>query len=889
MVTFETATLWKCTLAARSEPDQFRHERERLRSAFLSFRDRAAMLAAEIARDLPDYTVHDITHLDALWQLADLIAGSEYELTPTEAFVLGGAFLTHDLGNGLAAYPDGVAAMYTSTGWRDAVSLVLRRQIGRAATTEEIQGASQTVRNQATAQVLRTMHAQQAERLALVSWKDPDSGAQRFLLEEVFLRETYGRLIGRIAHSHWWSLERLKPEFEFVIGAPANYPQSWTVDPLKLACLLRVADAAHLDSTRAPAFLKTVRRPLEESRKFWCFQERLQQPILNGDRLVYTSSQRFSHSESNSWWLCFEALQMLDRELAGVDSILADCNRCRFAVRGVQGAENALRLSRWIQTEGWSPVDTRIKVTDVAELASRLGGSQLYGTDNLVPLRELIQNATDAIRARRYLENRVSNYGDITVRIGEDREGHWIQVSDNGIGMSERVMTGPLLDFGVSFWNSRSMSIELPGLAASGFESTGRYGIGFFSLFMWGSHVRVISRSYRDAPRETRVLEFQKGLQARPTIREAFPDEYLAEGGTAVRVWVGQSSDSIEGVLVRPMRRRNKIEEICEWLCPAIDANLYVQRGDQPRTLIIGASDWKTMDGVKLLKRLTDDHEVAHWMLAEEERLAPLTAANLVPVEDPSGNITGRIAIIPQPGWGAISFGAVTAGGLRTCGIRRIAGILEGITTTASRTSAVPIIEPSKLAAWASTQAQLVRQLTSEKAVLAGAGETISHCGGSPADLPVAEGAKGWLQVSEIASWGSSLNEVVLLDTDEVTNVFDDFGELSLMPGVLACPTNPGRFLESGPYDLIAWPQPKGCFEGPYRSRSIHALILRTLAECWSATVEEVIAISDITDYPEPTYLAQVGMIGGKPIRRQVDILRNPHAVPPATRVVEAH
>jgi hypothetical protein len=164
--------------------------------------------------------------------------------------------LTHDLGNGLAAYPDGVAAMYASIPWRDAISIILRKRLSRVPTSEEIQAADESAKKEATAQVLRTLHAQQAERLALASWNDPDTGTQRFLIEDVFLRETYGRLIGRIAHSHWWGVERLKPEFDVPFGAPATCPAAWTVDPLKIACLLRVADAAHLDARRAPRFLR---------------------------------------------------------------------------------------------------------------------------------------------------------------------------------------------------------------------------------------------------------------------------------------------------------------------------------------------------------------------------------------------------------------------------------------------------------------------------------------------------------------------------------------------------------------------------------------------------------------------------------------------------------
>jgi hypothetical protein len=562
MVTFESTGLWRRTLAVQPEPDPYRQERERLRNAFIGFRDRAALLAAEIARDLPDYTVHDITHLDALWQMADLIAGPSYELTPTEAFVLGGAFLTHDLGNGLAAYPDGVEAMYASTVWRDALSLMLRKKLGRAPTPEEIRTAGENVKEEATAQVLRALHASQAERLALVSWKDRPSGTEYFLIDDVFLRQTYGWLIGKIAHSHWWDIEKLKPEFDTMLGAPAVCPAAWTVDPLRISCLLRVADAAHLDARRAPGFLKAIRRPAGDSNEHWKFQEMLQQPMLSTDRLVYTSPRPFVASESRAWWLCFDALQSLDKELVGVDSVLADCSRPGFVARAVQGAEDALRLSRWVRIEGWEPVDTRIKVTDVAELASRIGGTQLYGNDNLVPLRELVQNASDAVRARRHLERRAADYGEVTVRLGSDKEGYWIEVADNGIGMSSKVMTGPLLDFGSSFWNSESMMQELPGLASSAFESTGKYGIGFFSLFMWGEHVRVTSRSYRDAPRDTRVLEFSKGLHSRPILREANNSELLSDGGTVIRIWVKARPESQRGVLWSPWERRHSWKKL---------------------------------------------------------------------------------------------------------------------------------------------------------------------------------------------------------------------------------------------------------------------------------------------------------------------------------------
>ena len=75
------------------------------------------------------------------------------------------------------------------------------------------------------------------------------------------------------------------------------------------------------------------------------------------------------------------------------------------------GIEDPDRLERLIPTKGWVPVDASIKVSNVSSLVYNLGGEQLYGKDNTIPLRELIQNSIDAIKARRILE--------IDPRIGE--------------------------------------------------------------------------------------------------------------------------------------------------------------------------------------------------------------------------------------------------------------------------------------------------------------------------------------------------------------------------------------------------------------------------------------------------------------------------------------
>jgi hypothetical protein len=182
---FKNTTLWQKTLATQLDPDAEASNRARLRAAYDGFKDRAGLLAGEIAIDLPEFTVHDVTHLDALWEMAQLIAGHSFPLTPAEAFVLGGAFLIHDLGMGLAAYPEGIAALQKAELWQDSIAAFLKEEYGHQPTRDEVKNPPPSIQNRATHQVLRELHAKHAERLALISWKDRhQSSTEYFLIDD---------------------------------------------------------------------------------------------------------------------------------------------------------------------------------------------------------------------------------------------------------------------------------------------------------------------------------------------------------------------------------------------------------------------------------------------------------------------------------------------------------------------------------------------------------------------------------------------------------------------------------------------------------------------------------------------------------------------------------
>ena len=105
-MSYNTTKLWQSAFATRAQDDPAAALRTRLRESLIRFRERAEQLAGEIPLGIRELTVHDVPrHIDALWQIAEIIIGKDYEITPIEAYVLGGAFLLHDLGLCLQAIP----------------------------------------------------------------------------------------------------------------------------------------------------------------------------------------------------------------------------------------------------------------------------------------------------------------------------------------------------------------------------------------------------------------------------------------------------------------------------------------------------------------------------------------------------------------------------------------------------------------------------------------------------------------------------------------------------------------------------------------------------------------------------------------------------------------
>ena len=366
------------------------------------------------------------------------------------------------------------------------------------------------------------MHAQQATQILEKLFKRPD-GSFYYIIENQTLRDHLKTLISNIAYSHHWNIDQVSKKLLTQENALSGFPKEWRINPQKLACIIRCADAAHLDSGRAPDYLFHILNLNGVSYNHWKAQNYLAQidiDTITSDRVKITSTKKFEESDFSAWNVAYDAVVVLNNEIKSSNRLLKSINPdlC-FQAKEVAGAYSREELSQYIRTENWTPCEATIHISNVADLISNLGGSKLYGKEDhlLIVFRELIQNARDAIKAREHYDPDFKD-GVINIRLSQADNKVRILVSDNGIGMSKRTITNYLLNFGSSFWQSDLAKQEFQGLRSSGFLSVGKYGIGFYSIFMVAEQVFVKSRRFDDGLESTTQLKFPDGLTLSPIV-----------------------------------------------------------------------------------------------------------------------------------------------------------------------------------------------------------------------------------------------------------------------------------------------------------------------------------------------------------------------------------
>lgn len=165
----------------------------------------------------------------------------------------------------------------------------------------------------------------------------------------------------------------------------------------------------------------------------------------------------------------------------------------------------------------------KAEVSKLLDIISR----SLY-TNREIFLRELISNASDALDKLRFRKNKGEQptvEQDLEVRISFDKDKKTITVADTGIGMTRDEMAE---DLGTIARSGSEVFLQKLAEEADGAKDAsaviGRFGVGFYSVFMVADKVEVVSKSaYTDEPAHVWISDGAGSFELGPAESDVQP------------------------------------------------------------------------------------------------------------------------------------------------------------------------------------------------------------------------------------------------------------------------------------------------------------------------------------------------------------------------------
>jgi hypothetical protein len=317
-------------------------------------------------------------------------------------------------------------------------------------------------------------------------------------------------LIGLTARSHGLSLRTCK---EYLESSPRyqGTPRPMGTAVLYPMALLRVADYLQIDCQRAPAVLLQLRDPQNPiSVQEWKKHRAVQQisPANDPRGKMVTVNTELSLSLYLQLRDLLTGLQEeIDHSTAVLDEVYGirtdlGLDQLNLAIRRVQ---SNLESSAFRSNLPYVP--ERTGFTADPNLLTLLV-EPLYGKQPSVGVRELMQNAADAVcELEAWCETHKMPIEsldlpvldcdcDVLIEFIKREDGTWfLRVQDRGIGMTSDTIQNYFLRAGGSFRHSTEWAQEfLDEKGQPRVACAGRFGIGAFAVFLLGSSFRLWTR-----------------------------------------------------------------------------------------------------------------------------------------------------------------------------------------------------------------------------------------------------------------------------------------------------------------------------------------------------------------------------------------------------------
>lgn len=414
----------------------------------------------------PEYTPHDEQyHLKRLFYVADKMLGDEIieNMNATELFLLSVSLYGHDWGMAVSEEEKN----YILNGCHEVSSLTVNllddetnriREFCRIKNIELSKFELEDWR-----EYVRLTHAFRSGKRIKKYFEPISSGVADFA--------------SRICEGHWLDFD--------IIDDYTSYPTDASihreiVNVKALTIYVRLIDLLDLGEDRTPFVLWKFVAPRNKFSKLEWAKHRALQPVTFPPYQLARSIQvEGSTDDQNVYMSIMDLKRYVDEQFRQCSDIL---NRINHSYHKL----NISHIDWRVAPRGFEPVAIQFEF-DRNRMFDILG-DEIYQSNPYVFIRELLQNAIDAIEMRtEILEKKdLSFKPKIKLQVTEDDNCFIVEITDNGIGMDEYIIRNYLAVAGKSYYRSNDFQKEELKM-----DPISRFGIGVLSCFMTADYIEI--------------------------------------------------------------------------------------------------------------------------------------------------------------------------------------------------------------------------------------------------------------------------------------------------------------------------------------------------------------------------------------------------------------
>lgn len=483
---------------------------------WLAAKDYVPQVLNTVQQFFPHYSLHDASHSEAILTNIERVLGRQFleSLPVTDLWLLLSAAYYHDCG--MAVFDKDVAGALKD---KEFVNMVREFQLEANSPLHRYAALYKCETDHlVTAFNVVTPESFESLKYLLAEYfrKKHASRSDAFLSDDISINLPGNPIPQRLITSLGQICLAHTRDFDFVMAMPYDANGVVSGDfchPRFVACMLRLGDLLDLDNTRfSDVLLKTMTSMPADSWQHYYKHLSTSHYLVSNRRIEITATcNEIEVAEKAEQWFGWIIQEMHDLQSHWSDIM---------PITGVATTLPSLGDIR-VELDGYEPIDgkniTKFKL-DTGRAMKLLQGSNLY-ENRFDCIRELLQNATDAIYLRIFTEweyehpNKTIADNDEQLRWfieecqkheirfkidkrdkvpdNEDMRRYTVTIEDDGIGISTKTLKY-MIDTGTGSQNAekRLLIDRMPKFM----RPSGCFGIGFQSVFQLTDKVHIVSR-----------------------------------------------------------------------------------------------------------------------------------------------------------------------------------------------------------------------------------------------------------------------------------------------------------------------------------------------------------------------------------------------------------